>query len=70
MMIDRRSVIAGTALAVVAPALSFASALVPTPAAEATRWVVKIHGWNVSGEANAAEEIWIRINHSWRVAWR
>jgi hypothetical protein len=70
MMIDRRNVIVGTALAAVAPALSFASALVPTPAAEATRWVVKIDGWSVSAEADAAEEIWIRVNRSWRAAWR
>jgi hypothetical protein len=69
-MIDRRSVLAGTALAAVAPTLSFASASLPTPPAEATRLIARIDGWSVPNECNAAEEIWIRVDRSWRAAWR
>ena len=70
MMIDRRTVVAGTALAAVAPTLSFASVLLPTPTAKPPRFVVKIDGWSEPNQGNAAEEVWIRIDRSWRTAWR
>jgi hypothetical protein len=69
-MIDRRAFMSSSALVALAPRLSFASALPAPPAAEATRLVVKIAGWSQSDESNPSEEIWIRVNHSWRAAWR
>jgi hypothetical protein len=68
MIIDRRSVLAGTALVAVAPTLSFASAALPTLEPRANPLVVKIDGWSEPG--NTAEEVWIKVDRSWRTAWR
>jgi hypothetical protein len=32
--------------------------------------VFMIDGWNVPGDDEAADKVWIRVGHSWRTAWR
>lgn len=70
MMVDRRSFVSGTALLALTPVLNLLPAVIPTPAAEATRLVMKIDGWSVPDQSRAGEEVWIRLDRSWRTAWR
>ena len=70
MMIDRRKFVSGTALVAVAPTLSLLPVALPTPAAETNRLVMKIDGWSTLGQRGTDEEVWIRVNQSWRTAWR
>lgn len=50
------------------PLPSQAPAVEPQPAGP----VLRIEGWDVpaAGGPAAANEVWIRINSSWRAAWR
>lgn len=70
MMINRRNVVAGTALVAIRPTLSFASALLPMAESEAPRLIVKIDGWSEPDQSNSADAAWIRVSRSWRAAWR
>ena len=69
-MIDRRNFTIGATLAVVAPTIQLLPCQQPTAAASQTRVAFMIHGWNTSGEDSAAEEVWLSVDRSWRVAWR
>jgi hypothetical protein len=70
VMIDRREFMSGTALVALAPTLSLLPVVLPTPAAETNRLVMKIYGWSTPGQSGTDEEVWIRVNRSWRTAWR
>jgi hypothetical protein len=70
MMIDRRKFVSGTALVAVAPTLRLLPAALPMPAAETKRVVMKIYGWSTPGQGGTDEEVWIRVDRSWRTAWR
>jgi hypothetical protein len=69
-MIDRRRFMSGTALVAVVPTLSLLPVALPTPAAETNRLVMKIDGWSTPGQRGTDEEVWIRVDRSWRTAWR
>jgi hypothetical protein len=69
-MIDRRKFVSGTTLVAVVPTLSLLPVTLPTPAAETTRLVIKIVGWSTPGQPGTDEEVWIRVDRSWRTAWR
>jgi hypothetical protein len=69
-MIDRRKFMSGTALVAVVPSLSLLPVVLPTPAAETKRLVMKIDGWSAPGQGGTDEEVWIRVDRSWRTAWR
>jgi hypothetical protein len=85
MMIDRRSFIQCTVLAAATPTLATLfplapmaeASLVPGPSPEAADpttancVVFKIDGWDhCDAELSTGSEVWIRINPSWRSAWR
>jgi hypothetical protein len=70
MMIDRRDFVAGVAVAAVAPTLPLLSDLRPALAAELRPLVLMIDGWSAPDERTGADVAWIRINRSWRTAWR
>jgi hypothetical protein len=75
MTIDRRAFVAGTALVVVAPGLGLlpmqAAASAPTAhARNISRVVFMIEGWSARDDGAKDDEVWIRIGHSWRTAWR
>jgi hypothetical protein len=69
MMIDRRAFVAGTALVAVAPACG----LLPLDAAANTADampVLMIDGWSAQGDGDPDNQIWIKVGHGWRTAWR
>jgi len=70
MMISRRTFVAGSALVAVAPALDLLPAQLPTPETTIGRVVLLVEGWSVPDESGAANAVWIRIDRSWRAAWR
>lgn len=69
MMINRRAFVAGsTALVAVAPALAPLNAAanvldLGTP-------VLMIDGWSAEGVGDPGNQIWMRVGHGWRTAWR
>jgi len=72
-MIDRRTFVAGTALLAVAPVVAPTLETLPSPAsasAAESRLVFMIDGWSIPGDRATGEEVWIRIGHAWRTAWR
>jgi len=68
MIIDRRAFVAGTALVAIAPAIEFLLVPLSPAAANASRLVFMIEGW--SDPSESADEVWIRVDRSWRTAWR
>jgi hypothetical protein len=73
VIIDRRAFVAGTALAVLAPAIRLLPAQVasPAPSVPAIRPVVlMIEGWSVEGAGTMDDKLWVRVNRSWRTMWR
>ena len=69
-MIDRRNFVTGTALFAAAPTLNLLPASPPTLATELSHPVMMIEGWSVPDESNPAAVTWIRVDRSWRTAWR
>jgi hypothetical protein len=70
MMIDRRDFIAGATLVAVAPALGLLPSQPPALAANVGPVVFMIEGWSVQDDNGTADQVWIRVGHSWRTAWR
>jgi hypothetical protein len=80
MMIDRRTfMIQGATLLATAPALAVVlphSPTAPTPlitraGADENAILFRIDGWDsCDGEVSNGNELWLRINRSWRTAWR
>ena len=70
MTIDRRTFVAGTASAALAPTIAPLPVNIPTPAAASGRLVLKIEGWSLQDENGTTDVAWIWIGHSWRTAWR
>ena len=69
MMIDRRAFVAGTALVAVAPAFHFVPLDAAANAAESAP-VLMIDGWSAQGDGDPDNQIWIKVGHGWRTAWR
>jgi len=72
-MIDRRTLIAGAGVAaitpVILPALNlFGSPLSPDTGMSGPSFMIE--GWSVPSDSGNADEVWIRVGHSWRTAWR
>jgi hypothetical protein len=68
MTIDRRAFVAGTTLVAFAPAVGFLPTVLSMPTANANDLVFKISGWSVPSDS--ADEVWIRVDRSWRTSWR
>ena len=73
-MIDRRALIAGAGVAaiapVVSPALDLFGSPLPPNAVSTSRPLFMIQGWSVPSDSGTADEVWIRVGHSWRTVWR
>jgi hypothetical protein len=70
MLIDRRTFVAGTALVAVAPALQLLPAEAASPVTEPTAPVLMIDGWSTQDDSGNDAQVWIRVGHGWRTAWR
>ena len=70
MTIDRREFVVGAALAAVAPTLALLQSPSAAPATTVGRVAFMIDGWNALDDGGAGEQLWIRVGHSWRAAWR
>ena len=70
MMIDRRTFVVGTSLAAVMPPSALALMQLPSAAPPAGGVVLMIDGWSVPSEAGPDDQVWLRIGHGWRTAWR
>jgi len=70
MMIDRRTFVVGTSLAAVMPTSALALMQPPSVAPPLGGVVFMIDGWSVPSEASPDGEMWLRIGHGWRTAWR
>ena len=70
MIIDRRVFVAGAAVAACSPALRLLASDVAVPElGTALPPVFMISGWSTEADG-AGDEIWIRVGHGWRTAWR
>lgn len=70
MMIDRRTFIAGATLVAIAPSLEMLPRLVSAHEEDALRTVLMIDGWSIDDGSGAPDRVWIRLDGSWRAAWR
>ena len=78
MMIDRRGFLARMALATAAPVLGALRAqATPIAATQATPIAADvscvafmIDGWSIQDDSASGDRVWIRIDRSWRTAWR
>jgi len=71
MIIDRRVFVAGAAAAAFSPALPLLASDVAVPELKAVQPpVFMISGWSKADESSTGDEIWMRVGHGWRTAWR
>lgn len=70
MMIHRRAVLAGLASAAIEPIPDSSARRSSALIAETNRVVFRIDGWSVHDGGANVDEVWIRIGHGWRTAWR
>lgn len=70
MMIDRRTFVVGTSLAAVAPTSALSLMQLPSAAPTPGGVVLMIDGWSVPSEDGRDDQVWVRIGHGWRTAWR
>jgi hypothetical protein len=68
MMVDRRAFVAGTALLAVAPGLLPLDAAADV--ADGRSPVLMIDGWSMQDDGDPSNQVWIRLGHGWRTAWR
>ena len=70
MMVDRRAFIAGTALLAVAPACGLLPLDAAADVADVRSPVLVIDGWSVPDDSDPGNQVWIKVGHGWRTAWR
>jgi hypothetical protein len=70
MIIDRRDFIAGAALVAVARSLQLLPPQRSQPIMNLSYPAFMIDGWSVQDSSDATSQVWIRVDRSWRVAWR
>jgi hypothetical protein len=71
MMIDRRVFVAGAGLVAVMPALRVLPADAAVPAVnDVIQPVFMISGWSQQGDTDPDNQVWMRVGHGWRTAWR
>ena len=70
MTVDRRTFVAGTALLAVAPACGLLPLDAAANVADARSPVLMIDGWSVQDDSDPGNQVWIKIGHGWRTAWR
>ena len=70
MIIDRRELIVGAAVAAIVPTLKPFPGLFTYDEAELSPVTFMIEGWSAQDDGGAANVAWIKIGHAWRATWR
>ena len=70
MTVDRRAFVAGATLLTVAPAIQLLPVAPSARVASVRRTALMIDGWSSPGDSDGGDEVWIRVDRSWRSAWR
>ena len=70
MTIDRRTFVTGAALVAIAPSLELLSGQISVRENDVNRIVFLIDGWSIQDDIRTSDHVWLRLGHSWRVAWR
>jgi hypothetical protein len=70
MMIDRRIFIASATLVAIAPSLELLPRQISTHEKGPNRIIFMIEGWSTLDETDTSDQVWLRVGHSWRTAWR
>ena len=70
MTLDRRTFIAGAGLVAIGPPLELWPLQAPARAAEINPIAFMIEGWNFDDDSGSPDRVWIRLDRSWRAAWR
>ena len=70
MTIDRRTFIVRTGVAAIAPSLQLWPLQPSARAVAMNRVVFVIEGWSVEDASEVTEQVWIRLDRTWRTAWR
>jgi hypothetical protein len=70
MMIDRRNFIAGAAVVAVVPGLLPGALREPVATLNFSYPAFMIDGWSAKAVNDTDGQAWIRIDRSWRAAWR
>jgi hypothetical protein len=70
MTIDRRTFVTGAALVAIAPSLELLSGQISVRENDVNRVVFLIDGWSIQDDIHTSDQVWLRLGHSWRVAWR
>jgi hypothetical protein len=70
MTLDRRAFIVGTGIVAIAPVGELWPLPAPARAADVRQVEFMIEGWNMDDGSAAPNRVWIRLDRSWRTAWR
>ena len=68
MTLDRRTFIIGAGAVAVRPALELWP--FPAPAADVAQVEFMIDGWSMDDGSASPDRVWIKLDRSWRTAWR
>jgi hypothetical protein len=68
MIVDRRALLAGTALVAVTPIFRLLPLLPPSTSPNAPAFLIA--GWSVEDDIDPSNQMWMRVGHGWRTAWR
>lgn len=70
MTLDRRTFIAGTGIVAMAPVFELWPLPAPARAADVHELELMIEGWSLDDHNAVPDRVWIRLDRSWRAAWR
>jgi hypothetical protein len=71
MIVDRRVFVAGAAASAFFPPLQVLASDVVVPESKVDLPpVFMISGWSRQDDPNPDDQLWLRVGHGWRIAWR
>jgi hypothetical protein len=70
MVIDRRTFVVGAACVTIASSLESVPAQPSVGDTDVSRLAFAIEGWCIPDNSGATDQIWIRLDSSWRANWR
>ena len=70
MTLDRRAFIVGTGIVAMAPVPGLWPLPAPARAADVRQVEFLIEGWSRDDASASPDRVWLRLDRSWRAAWR